>query len=62
MGINIKIERIKKKISQKNLAKMVGISRITLSRIENSNTKKIKHLTLVKIAHELNVAVESLME
>jgi transcriptional regulator with XRE-family HTH domain len=58
--MNTKIKRIIKKITQKELAKMVGTSHVTIAKIENGNIDNVKFGTLKKIATCLNSSVEEL--
>lgn len=59
--LKIKIIRIQKRISQRELARKVGISSNYLSELEH-NKFDIRLGLLIKIAKELNVEVEDLYE
>lgn len=59
--LKIKIIRIKKGVSQKELAKRIGISNNYLSELEH-NKFDIRFGLLLEIAKELNVEVEDLYE
>ena len=55
----IRIERAKKKISQRQLAKILGISRISMVKIEN-NINKPSTATVLKMAQYFGTTVEKL--
>ena len=54
LGLNIKIARIKSKISQEFLAEKIGVSRETISMIENGN-QNASVLKVIDIAKVLSV-------
>lgn len=54
----IKSLREKKGISQEKLAEMTGLSRVSISNLENGKTLEVKVSTLRKIALALGVSVE----
>lgn len=58
--MNIKLKRISKDLTQKELAKKVGISNVTLSKIEKGNYENITLKTMIKLAKELNTTVQEL--
>ncbi len=58
--MNVKIARIKKNLTQKELAKLVGISNVTIVKIEKGDFDNIKFGTLKKISEVLNSTVEEL--
>ncbi|NRT78639.1 helix-turn-helix transcriptional regulator [Clostridium beijerinckii] len=58
--MSVKIRRIMKKLSQKELAKVVGISNVTLVKIEKGNFDNVKFGTLKKIAELLDSSIEEL--
>lgn len=57
----VKIERIKRNLSQEELAKQVGVTRKTISSIENGKYVP-STLIAIKIAHELDCPVEDLFK
>lgn len=57
--MKVKIARIKKRIKQKDLAEMVGISREYLRHIENDEANPTRSLML-KIAEILECSVQEL--
>ena len=58
---NIKLSRIKKDMTQKQLGELVGVSAATINRIELGK-QSIKLETLKKIAEILEVTVNELIE
>lgn len=55
----LKQYREKQKMTQEELAEKSGISRVTISGIENGNLETVKTGTLVKIADALNEPVSA---
>ena len=60
MGNKVKEYRKKKKLSQEELAKKAGISRVTLSNIETGFQTVITNSTMVKIAEALGMSPKTL--
>lgn len=58
--MNVKIARITKNLTQAQLAKMVGVSHVTISRIEKGKIEEIRFGTLKKIAAALDSTVSEL--
>lgn len=58
--MNVKINRIIQELSQKEFAKIVGISTVTLVKIEKGNIDNVKLGTLKKIATALDSSIEDL--
>lgn len=61
LGLNIKIERLKKGLSQEELAEKINTSRNTISMIETAK----QHATILKIvdiANVLNVDINNLLK
>lgn len=58
--MKVKLLRISKHITQKELAKMIGISHVTLARVEKDDIDQIRVGTLKKIAKALNTTVQEL--
>lgn len=56
MGLNLKIARIKKKITQKELAEIVGVSREQIVALENGRAKNPNLDTIKKISNALEVS------
>lgn len=59
MGLNLKIARIKKNLSQKELAKLAGISPATVSKAENGKIN-LRIYTIKKISKVLDIPVTEL--
>lgn len=60
MGLNLKIARVKKGLSQKELANKVGISPATVSKAETGKFD-LRLSTLLKLSRILDVTVEELL-
>lgn len=58
--MKIKLLRISKHITQKELAKMVGVSHVTIARIEKDMIDQIRVGTLKKVAEALDTTVKEL--
>ncbi len=61
LGLNIKIARLKAKISQEQLAEKIGVSRETISMIENGN-QNTSVVKILDIAGVLNVEISQLFK
>ncbi len=61
IGAKIRYERIKKKLSQEELADLTSLSRRAISCIECGNTDP-KYTTLCSIAKALNITLIELLE
>lgn len=60
MGLNLKIARIKKGMKQGELCKIVGISRSTLSLLENDKIANPSKDLMIKLSKALDVPVMEL--
>jgi len=60
MEYKIKEYREKRKLSQAELARLSGVSRPTIVRLENNEDVVLNSRTLEKIANALNVSIKSL--
>jgi transcriptional regulator with XRE-family HTH domain len=60
MGYRIKEIRESKNMSQEELARKSGVSRVTISGIENGTTRATTTTTLVKLAKALGVTVDQI--
>lgn len=60
IGIRIKIARIKREITQDQVASVTGLSNPHISNVETGNTK-LSLPTLIKIANALLVSVDDLL-
>lgn len=58
--MNIKIARTKKKMNQIELCDYIGISRATLSKLENGNLDNLTYPLMIKIAKALDTTVQEL--
>ena len=54
LGLKIKLERVRKRLSQEKLAEIAGINQRSVSLIE-SGLSDVKFLTLTKIAEALDI-------
>ena len=61
LGLNIKFARLKAKISQEELAEKIGVSRETISMIENGN-QNTSVIKILDIAGVLNVEINQLFK
>ena len=59
MNMNLKLARIKKGLTQRQLGKMVGLSNVTISHIEKGYCDVTKSIML-KIAKALDATVQEL--
>ena len=60
MTCRIRVLRAEKKMSQKKLSELSGVSRTTISNIENGTAKNVMFSTLKSIADALGTTVENL--
>lgn len=60
MKNKVKEFREKKKMSQEKLSELSGISRTTISKIENGDAKSLKSETIIAIAESLHEKVENI--
>lgn len=58
--MNLKIKRIMLGLSQKDLAALIGVSNVTIGKIEKGQIDNIRFGTLKKLAAALNSTVEEL--
>ena len=61
-GETLRRERLRRALTQRELAEMAGVSYVTVSRMENGNAGPVKPPTLRKIAGALNLTPESLIK
>jgi len=61
LGMNIKIARLKAKISQEFLAEKIGVSRETISMIENGN-QNTSALNIIDIIRILGASYEEIFK
>ncbi len=60
MGYKIKEMREKRGISQEELSKLSNVSRVTISQLENNESKNASVKTLLKIAKALNAPLDAI--
>lgn len=60
MGLNLKISRIKKGLTQKELSDIVGISRDYVASLENGRAKNPSMELMKRLSKALNVPVTEL--
>lgn len=60
MNINLKVARLKKSLTQKELAKRVGVTNKYLSQLENGISKNPSNKLMVLLANELESTVQEL--
>ncbi len=61
MAYNILIRRKEKNLTQEELANLSGISRATISRLENGEEVEVKLSTLEAIANALGCAIPDII-
>ncbi|MDO5437023.1 MAG: helix-turn-helix transcriptional regulator [bacterium] len=61
LGAKIRFERIKRKLSQEELAEITGLSRRAISCIECGTTDP-KYTTLLSVANALGITIVELLE
>lgn len=59
LGLNIKVERTKKELSQEQFAELINLSMRSISQIENGK-QNISALNLIAIAKALNIDINEL--
>jgi transcriptional regulator with XRE-family HTH domain len=62
VGENLKIERLKKGLSQDSLAEKAGVTFHTISKIEAGATVDPRVLTLEKLVKALNIKIDDLLK
>lgn len=58
--MNVKLTRIKQRLTQKQLADMIKVSSVTIVKIEKGDIDNVKFGTLKKLAIALNSSVQEL--
>lgn len=61
MGYRIREEREKKNMTQEELSKLSGVSRGTISALENGSSRATTTKTLMNIARALGISIEELI-
>lgn len=57
LGLKIKLERVRKRLSQEKLAELANLNQRSISLIEGGRSD-VKFLTLTKIANALGMKIE----
>lgn len=58
--MNLKIARVKRGLSQDELAKVCGVSRITIHKLETKGADTVQGYILKKVADSLGQSIQSL--
>ncbi len=61
LGLNIKMARLRKNISQEELAELINTSRTTISMIETARQNPTI-LKIIDIAHVLDISLDDLLK
>lgn len=59
MGVNLKIARIKKGLSQEDVCKLARVGRVTLSKLENGEGNPRRDL-MIRLSEVLETPIEEL--
>lgn len=62
LGLAINKARLKAKLTQKELADEVGVSRVTINKLENGTVQGISFATVAKIAIILDLSLDSFIK
>lgn len=62
IGINVRMARIRKGMTQSELAEKAGVALSTISFVENGKHEAVRAPTISKLANALGVSVESLFK
>ncbi len=62
IGINVRVARIKKGMTQVELAEKAGVALSTVSFVENGKHSATRAVTIGKLAKALGVSAESLLQ
>lgn len=62
IGINVRVARIRKGMTQSELAEKAGVALSTISFVENGKHKAVRAPTISKLANALGVSAESLFK
>lgn len=60
--MSLKIERIKRKLTQKELQEISGVSTVTIGKIERGETENVTLTTYKKLAQALEIPIEKLIK
>lgn len=60
--MSLKLERVKRNLTQKQLQELSGVSRPTIRKIEKGTAEKVTLATYKKLAKALDIPVEELIK
>lgn len=60
--MSLKLERVKRNLTQKQLQELSGVSRPTIRKIEKGTAEKVTLATYKKLAKALDISVEELIK
>lgn len=60
--MTLKLERVKRDLTQKDLQELSGVSRVTIRKIEKSLIENVTLSTYKKLAQALEIPVEELIK
>ena len=60
--MTLKVERVKRNLTQKQLQKLSGVSMVTIGKIERGYVEKVTLITYKKLAKALGIPVEELIK
>lgn len=61
-GMTLKVERVKRNLTQKQLKELSGVSMVTIGKIERGDVEKVTLVTYKKLAKALDIPVEELIK
>ena len=60
--MTLKVERVKRNLTQKQLKELSGVSMVTIGKIERGDVEKVTLVTYKKLAKALDIPVEKLIK
>ena len=60
--MTLKVERVKRNLTQKQLKELSGVSMVTIGKIERGDVEKVTLVTYKKLAKALDIPVEELIK
>lgn len=61
-GMTLKVGRVKRNLTQKQLKELSGVSMVTIGKIERGDVEKVTLATYKKLAKALDIPVEELIK
>ena len=61
-GMTLKVGRVKRNLTQKQLKELSGVSMVTIGKIERGDVEKVTLVTYKKLAKALDIPVEELIK